>query len=140
MAVFAAFRAGKMGFKMLKYLYRGAKGGVAGSARTPAGKLIQGSGKKVPGLRQWFTRKGDKLGKNVKLSHTPKVIKGKYGSTIESRTIKGGFRNKARAYGSQAMYGIGDKGGKALRHVRKHHKGYTTAAAGAAIWDVLDDD
>ena len=114
--VYPLFQAGRAGFSMLKYLYKGA-------SKT----------RKFVG----FTDKAKKLEKSVKL--VPKMKTGKYGSTREFLTVKGGLGNKAKFYTAQGMQGVAHKSKQAGSFIRKHHKYATTAAGGAMAWDLIDD-
>jgi len=115
--VYPLFQAGRAGFSMLKYLYKGA-------SKT----------RKFVG----FTDKAKKLEKSVKL--VPKMKTGKYGSTREFLTVKGGLGNKAKFYTAQGMQGAALHAKRGGKFLRKHHKYATTAVGGAAAWDILDRD
>ena len=115
--VYPLFQAGRAGFSMLRYLYKGGK-----KARKFVG----------------FTDKAKKLEKSVKL--VPKMKVGKHGSQRVLHTVKGGLGNRSKMYAAQGMQGIAHKTKKAGKFLRKHHKYTTTAIGGAAAWDILDND
>ena len=115
--VYPIFKAGKAGFSMLRYLYKGGK-----KARKFVG----------------FTDKAKKLEKSVKL--VPKSVIGKHGSKRVLHTVKGGLGNRGKMYAAHGMMGVADKTKKAGKFLRKHHKYTTTAIGGAAAWDILDSD
>ncbi|MBT3548611.1 MAG: hypothetical protein HN490_01680 [Gammaproteobacteria bacterium] len=111
------FRAGNVGYSMLKSLYKG--GGIA---------------RKKLGL----SARGLKLEKSAKL--VDKAMTGKHGGKRTFKVIKGGFGNQARYRGGQAIQGLAIKGKAAGKHLRKHHKAYGYGVTGAAAWDILDND
>ena len=115
--VYPLFQAGRAGFSMLKHLYKGG---------SKARKFVG------------FTDKAKKLEKSVKL--VPKMKTGKYGSTREFLTVKGGLGNKAKFYTAQGMQGAAHHAKRGGKFLRKHHKYATTAVGGAAAWDILDKD
>ena len=117
MAIYGIFRGGKIGYSMLKALYKG--GGIA---------------RKKLGL----SARGLKLQKSAKL--VDKAMIGKYGSKGTFKAIKGGLGNQARYRGGQAMQGLALRGKEAGKHVRKHHKAYAWGGTGAMAWDILDKD
>ena len=115
--VYPIFQAGRAGFSMLRYLYKGAS-----KTRKAIG----------------FTDKAKKLERSVKL--VPKMKTGKYGSQRELLTVKGGLGNKAKFYTAQGLQGAAAHTKKGAKFIRKHHKYATTAVGGAAAWDILDRD
>ena len=117
MAIYGAFRAGKVGYSMLKALYKG-----GGYARKKLG----------------LSARGLKLEKSAKL--VDKAMTGKYGGKRTFKAIKGGLGNQARYRGGQAMQGLALRGKEVGKHIRKHHKAYAWGGTGAAIWDILDND
>ena len=117
MAIYGIFRGGKIGYRMLKALYKG--GGIA---------------RKKVGL----SARGLKLQKSAKLVDKP--FTGKYGGKRTFKAIKGGFGNQARYRGGEAMQGLALRGKEVGKHIRKHHKAYGWGATGAVAWDILDRD
>ena len=148
--LYPAFKAGGWGYKFLKALYTGARGGVTGGTRkttewtTKAGKkmaskIVPGKATKVRGLRQFLnvTKRGEALQESA-LGKTV-TFKGKYGvdSVFKYRKVKGGFVPRSKWYLGEGMRGAAKHGKTVGRHVRKHQKLYTSGVAGAAIWDFL---
>jgi hypothetical protein len=115
--VYPIFQAGRAGFSMLRYLYKGAS-----KTRKAIG----------------FTDKAKKLERSVEMA--PKVLTGKYGSKRQFLKVRGGLGNKAKFYTAQGMQGVAHHAKKGGKFIRKHHKYATTAVGGAAAWDILDSD
>ena len=115
--VYPIFKAGKAGFSMLRYLYKGGS------------KLRKTVG---------FTDKAKKLEKSVKL--VPKSVIGKHGGKRELLKVKGGLANRSKMFTAHGMMGVADKTKKGAKFLRKHHKYTTTAIGGAAAWDIMDSD
>ena len=115
--VYPLFQAGRAGFSMLKYLYKGG---------SKARKFVG------------FTDKAKKLEKSVKM--VPKRLTGKHGGTRVFQTVKGGLGNKAKFYTAQGLQGAALHAKRGGKFLRKHHKYATTAVGGAAAWDIVDKD